>query len=149
MLALLRRLKERDVPIHAVGVQSHLRATGEEPGSGLQSFLSEVKEMGLEVYITELDVLSTGVAGGMAKRDAAVARVYGDYAAMMLADPNVKMLLTWGLTSAYCWANQADQRMEQFPHVGRQEPLPFDDDFAPTPAFWALRGAMDGAVKRA
>ena len=99
--------------------------------------------MGLEVYITELDVSSSNIPGGAGARDAAVARVYGDYPRLMLADPNVKLVLTWGLTSAHCWVNQLDQRFERWPDFARQRPLPFGDDFNPTPAFWALRGALD------
>ncbi len=148
VLALLRRLKARGVPIHAMGVQSHLFAKGQQPGAGMKNFLGEVAGMGLEVYITEMDVSSTGVAGGTARRDAVVAKVYGDYAAMMLADPNVKMLLTWGLTSAYCWINSRGERMDRFPDIGRQKPLPFDDRFEPTQAFWELRRALDRAPAR-
>jgi endo-1,4-beta-xylanase len=149
VLALLRRLKERGVPIHAMGVQSHLSANGQQPGAGLQSFLNEVSGMGLEVYITEMDVSSTGIKGGTAPRETAVAKVYVDYPALVLADPNVKMLLTWGLTSEYCWINTRDQRWGRFPDIGRQKPLPFDDGFAPTQSFWALRAALDGAPMRA
>ena len=85
-----------------------------------------------------------GRAGGQAGRDAATARVYGDFASLVLADPNVKMLLTWGLTSEHTWVNEPDQRWQRFPDIWSERPLPFDDDFAPTQAFWALRGALDG-----
>jgi GH35 family endo-1,4-beta-xylanase len=30
----------------------------------------------------------------------------------------------------------------------RERPLPFDDEFAAKPAFWAMRGAFDGTVPR-
>jgi GH35 family endo-1,4-beta-xylanase len=100
------------------------------------------------VYITEMDVDTTGVAGGTRARDAAVAKVYGDYQALVLADQNVKMLLTWGLTSANSWVNSRERRMKRFPDLGWQRPLPFDDDFAPTQAFWALRAALDQVPAR-
>jgi endo-1,4-beta-xylanase len=143
VLALLRRLKASGAPIHAMGVQSHLDAAGQQPGAGLRSFLSEVAAMGLEVYITEMDVSSRGIGGGSDARDAAVAKVYGDYASLVLAGANVKMLLTWGLTSEHCWANQIDQRLQRWPDIARQRPLPFDDDLNPTPAFWAMQEAFD------
>jgi endo-1,4-beta-xylanase len=145
VLALLKRLKASGVPIGAMGVQSHLHATGAQPGARLREFLSEVAAMGLEVYITEMDVISAGIAGGQAGRDRATAKVYGDYASLMLADPNVKMLLTWGLSSDHTWVNTPDQRMQRFPDIWSERPLPFDDDDAPTDVFWALRGAFDGA----
>ena len=144
VLALLKRLKASGVPIGAMGVQSHLHAAGAQPGAGLREFLSEVAALGLEVYITEMDVVSAGIGGGHAGRDRATARVYGDYASLMLADPNVKMLLTWGLSSEHSWVNEPDQRMQRFPDIWSERPLPFDDENAPTQAFWALRGALDG-----
>ena len=144
VLALLKRLKASGVPIGAMGVQSHLNAAEEQPGAGLREFLSEVAALGLEVYITEMDVVSAGISGGKAGRDRATAKVYGDYASLMLADPNVKMLLTWGLSSGHSWVNEPDQRMQRFPDIWSERPLPFDDDDRPTAAFWALRGALDG-----
>ena len=148
VLALLKRLKASGVPIGALGVQSHLHAAGEQPGAGLREFLKEVAALGLEVYITEMDVVSAGISGGKAGRDGATAKVYGDYASLMLADPNVKMLLTWGLSSGHSWVNEPDQRMKRFPDIWSEGPLPFDDDDRPTEAFWALRGALDGAPLR-
>ena len=55
VMMLVRRLKARGAPIDAVGVQSHL-AAGDAPGAGLQHFVRELREMGLQVFITELDV---------------------------------------------------------------------------------------------
>lgn len=148
VLALLKRLKANGVPIGALGVQSHLHAAGEQPGAGLREFLKEVAALGLEVYITEMDVVSARIDGGKAGRDQATAKVYGDYASLMLADPSVKMLLTWGLSSGHSWVNEPDQRMKRFPDIWSEGPLPFDDDDRPTEAFWALRGAFDGAPPR-
>ncbi len=145
VLALLRRLQDRGVPIHAVGVQSHLFAAGPQPGAGLQSFIREAGKMGLEVYITEMDVNCRGMMGGVAERDAAVSQVYRNYLDLVLAEPNVPIALTWGITSAHAWMNQLDQRFERWPDFARQHPLPFDDDFNPMPAFLSLRGALDTA----
>ena len=152
VLALLLRLKARGVPIDAVGVQSHLRADNPKAGAGLQSFIREVGAMGLEVYITEMDVSCRGVEGGIAERDAVVSGVYRDYLDLVLAEPNVLLVLTWGLTDGESWLRDAwlmddwDKRSmwTKFNESRNQRPLPFDDDFNPTPAFWTLRGALDG-----
>jgi endo-1,4-beta-xylanase len=145
VLALLERLKASGTPIHAVGVQSHLDAAGPQPGAGLQSFIREAGKMGLEVYITEMDVNCRGMMGGVAERDAAVSQLYRNYLNLVLAEPNVPIALTWGITSAHAWMNQFDQRFERWPDFARQHPLPFDDDFNPMPAFLSLRGALDAA----
>ncbi|MGB8260415.1 MAG: endo-1,4-beta-xylanase [Terracidiphilus sp.] len=148
VLLLLRRLKARGVPLHAVGVQSHLRAGGPEAGAGLIEFIRECAGMGLEVYITEMDVNTHGLPGGPEAQDAGVARVYSSFLGMVLAEPNVVAVLTWGLTSAHSWLNVTNEEWAKRPDGARQRPLPFDDSLRPTPAFWSLRSALDG-VRRA
>jgi endo-1,4-beta-xylanase len=146
ILMLLRRFKARGVPIHAVGIQSHLQADGPQPGAGLVAFIREVRALGLEAYVTELDVNTHRLPGGPELQDAAVAKVYRNYSSLLLAEPNVLALLTWGITSAHTYMNVSKEPWVVRPDGARQRPLPFDDDLKPTPAFYALRNAID-AVK--
>lgn len=140
VMMLVRRLKARGVPLDAVGVQSHLSATGPLPGVGLQRFVRELAAMGLQVFVTEMDVNDRGVNGSVEERDAAVARVYREYLTMMLAEPNVNVALTWGITDRYTWLDGPKYRRAD----GKPErPLPFDSDYNPTPAFFAERAAID------
>lgn len=143
VLMLVRRLHARGVPIHAVGIQSHLQANGPQPGAGLISFVRDVAAMGLEVYITELDVNTHTLAGGSDAQDAAVAAVYKNYLGLVLPEPNVKAVLTWGITDAHTWLNESRQPWAVRPDGARQRPLPFDEQYRPTPAFLAMRNAFD------
>ena len=143
VLMLVRRLKARNVPIHAVGIQSHLRADGPRAGAGLRTFIRELKGLGLEVYVTELDVNTRGVEGGPAVQDEAVAGVYEQYLGLVLPEPNVAAVLTWGITDAHTWLNNSKAEWVVRKDGARQRPLPFDDDLQPTPAFDAVRSAMD------
>lgn len=145
VLMLVRRLKARNIPLHAVGLQSHLSATGAQPGAGLQKFIRELKQMGLDVYITEMDVNTRGLDGGPEAQDEAVAQVYRNYLGMVLAEPNVPAALTWGITDKQTWLNNTHSEWAQRKDGTRQRPLPFDDDFHPTAAFSALRAAIDAA----
>jgi endo-1,4-beta-xylanase len=140
LLDLVRAMKKRNVPIDAVGVQSHLGATDPAPGNGLRDFVRELRQLKLQVFVTELDVNEKKLEGVEADRDAAVARVYRDYVTMMVAEPNVATVLTWGITDRYTWLNapkyaRADGKSQRC--------LPFDEDYQPTPAFFALRAALD------
>jgi len=148
VMGLLRRFKAKGVPIHAVGVQSHLKADEPQPGAGLTAFIRDVAKMGLEVYITEMDVNTRKIEGGAEAQDAAVARVFGDYPRLVLTEPNVPILLTWGITSAHSWLTQSKQPWAMRPDGARQRPLPFDDELKPTAAFAALRSGIDGAPAR-
>jgi endo-1,4-beta-xylanase len=143
VLRLLKRFKARGVPIHAVGVQSHLDATGSQPGQGLKEFIREAAKMDLEVYVTEMDVNTHAVVGGREAQDRAVAAVFGNYMRLVLAEPNVPMTLTWGITSAHTWLNDAGTDQRRRPDGTRERPLPFDDRMMPTPAFLALGEAID------
>jgi endo-1,4-beta-xylanase len=145
VLMLVRRLKARNIPIHAVGVQSHLKGDGPEAGAGLRTFIRELKKIGLEVYVTELDVNTRGVEGGPAVQDEAVARVYGNYLGLVLQEPNVAAALTWGITDAHTWLNNSKEEWVVRKDGARQRPLPFDDQLQPTPAFEEIRTAIDGS----
>lgn len=140
VMMLVRRLQARGIPIDAVGIQSHLSA-GDMPGAGLLHFVRELRAMGLQVFITELDVNDRKLAESVPDRDAGVAATYRDYLTPMLAEPNVTALLTWGITDRYTWLNgpshasRADGKPER--------PLPFDYDYQATPAFFAERDAID------
>ncbi|MGA7244264.1 MAG: endo-1,4-beta-xylanase [Terracidiphilus sp.] len=148
VLALVRRFKASGVPIHAVGVQSHLKADAPLPGGGLVKFIRTLRKMGLEVYVTEMDVNTRAVEGGPNAQDKAVAKVFGHYPHRVLAEPNVPILLTWGITSKHSWLSHSEEPWAKRPDGARQRPLPFDDDLEPTPAFAALRSAIDRAPAR-
>ncbi|MFZ0395618.1 MAG: endo-1,4-beta-xylanase [Terracidiphilus sp.] len=145
VLMLVRRLKARNIPIHAVGLQSHLQATGPQPGAGLRRFIREMKELGLEVYVTEMDVNTRGVDGGPDAQDQAVALVYGSYLCLVLEEPNAPVALTWGITDAHTWLNAIHGDWAKRADGAEQRPLPFDAALQPTPAFVAARAAIDAA----
>jgi endo-1,4-beta-xylanase len=142
VLALVKKLKTRGVPIHAIGVQSHLEP-GQPAGEGLQNFVREAAHMGLDVYITELDVNTRNIDGSVAELDKAVAETYSSYLNLMLAEPNVAAVLTWGITDRYTWLNRGNEvRKDGTPNRS----LPFDSSYHPKTAFFAMRDAMDTAL---
>lgn len=123
-LALLQWLRKYNVPIHALGLQSHLHPEthGKTDYSGLHKFLDQVNALGLEVYVTELDVREEEVGKASAEKDAA--GVYKWYLENVLRHPSVKAVLTWGLTAR---GRSHEERL-----------LPFDDSLQPTGAFAAM-----------
>jgi endo-1,4-beta-xylanase len=145
VLAMLKRLKAKGVPIHAVGIQSHLVGTPPWPGSGLVWFIRQCRNLGLEAYVTELDVNCSRLPGGPELQDAAVAKVYRDYLHQVLPESNVPMVLNWGITSAHTYINVLKEAWLMRKDGVAQRPLPFDDRYQATPAFYALRDAIDAA----
>jgi endo-1,4-beta-xylanase len=64
VLGLLRWLRDRNAPIQALGLQSHLktRATPDR-WDGLHAFIGEVEELGVTTFVTELDVDDGALTG--------------------------------------------------------------------------------------
>ncbi len=148
VLALLRRMKADKVPLDALGIQSHIKAVSKDGfGKGLRELLDGAKALGLQVFVTELDVNDDAVeTEDIAERDKIVAGVYSDYLTKVLQGPEVKAVLTWGATDRNSWLNHGKIRKL---HPDRlQRPLPFDPDYAPAPAFFAMRDSFDKAKKR-
>ena len=79
VLTLLGQLLKRNVPVQAVGLESHLDARYPVASPGRDSFLKSIHDMGLKILITELDVNDTSIGGSVPNRDQAVAKFYADY----------------------------------------------------------------------
>ena len=77
-LALLKHLKSSGTPLDALGIQSHIPAgSGAMYGKGLRGLIEAAREMGLAVYLTELDVTDDDIQDAdVTVRDRAVAEAY-------------------------------------------------------------------------
>jgi len=141
VIEMLRRMVARRVPVDAVGVQSHIAAgrTGAQYGAGLMRFIAAARELGLQVFITEMDVNDRALVADEPGRDAAVAAAYRQYMELALADPAVRLVLTWGITDRYSWLDHEEGRVDGKP----ERPLPFDAEGKAKAAFFAMRDAFD------
>ncbi|WP_338662379.1 endo-1,4-beta-xylanase [Pararoseomonas sp. SCSIO 73927] len=147
VLALLRGMRARGVPVHALGIQAHLSAAARGFDAGLlRGFIREVAALGLEVYVTELDVTDRGLPPEIPARDAAVARCYRTFLEAALAEPALRLVVLWGLSDRYTWMNDS-------PHARREDGLPvrahlYDGNFRPKPAWHAVADAFRAAPPR-
>ena len=146
VLHLLQRMREQQIPIQALGLQSHLHAAPELPDwTALHRFMEAVEKLGLDIFVTELDINDSKLTGDPGERDQMVAEWYGSYLRNVLQHRSVKAVLTWGLTDHDSWLNSPNQR-----HTDRPlRPLPFDADLKPKPAFYAMVKAISEAPARA
>jgi endo-1,4-beta-xylanase len=140
VLLMLRRLRARQVPIDAVGIQSHISAgPNSRYGAGLTKFIASVRDLDLQVFLTEMDVNDRAVGPDIPQRDAAVAAAYSNYLNLVLSDPAVTAVLTWGITDKFTWLNHEDARPDGRP----ERPLLFDANYKPKQSFFAVRDAFD------
>ena len=128
---LVSRLKADGVPIHGVGWQMHLMGS-QMIGSEFRRNGERLGELGLEVSITELDVrMALPVSGLMRTLQA---DIYRDVMNLCLDLPNCHSVVTWGFTDRHSWVPGF--------FTGFGEALPFDEDYAPKPAYEAMRDAL-------
>ncbi len=135
VLRLLERLRGRDVPVHALGMQAHLRVGDEYDQRVMADFLREVEAMGVRPVISELDVTTDRVEGAAAK-DAAAARLARHVLDVVLGETACDTVVTWGLADPQSWIRR--RRPEA-------RPLPFDDNLRPKPLYEAIRAALAAA----
>jgi endo-1,4-beta-xylanase len=147
MLAALDHLASVGAPVHALGVQAHLSAAEFADGfdaEAYRAFLSDVASRGLSIFITEMDVLDDGLSADVEARDEGVADVYSRYLSAALAEPAVKVVLTFGLSDRYTWLEEDYPRDDGAP----RRPLPFDRTLEPKPAYAAIQAAFAAAPTR-
>jgi endo-1,4-beta-xylanase len=145
VLKLLERLKSQGTPIHALGVQSHLDGSETRLNpKKLRQFLADVASLGLKILITELDVTDKNLPADIATRDRMVAAAYEDYLNVVLDEPAVIAVLTWGLSDRYTWLSEFEPRSDKLP----VRPLPLDENMNKKLAWNAMARAFDYAPKR-
>jgi endo-1,4-beta-xylanase len=150
LLTLIDELQRQKTPVDGVGLQSHLKLTefGHFHEKRYRGFLGEIAVRGLKILITELDVLDIGAPSDIAQRDKAVAEVYRRFLTTALDEPAVKAVVTWGLCDRYTWLNPQSDPSFARPDGLPTRPLPFDDDLRPTPVYYAMMEAFNGASRR-
>lgn len=131
--ALAQQLLADGVPIDGIGLQMHLSTTWSPGGSNLVANLRRLEDLGLETNITEMDVRIL-----MPASEQELAQQAGIYSEMLggcLAVPGCTAFTIWGFTDRYSWIPNT------FPGYGAA--LPFDEDFEPKPAYYALRAVLE------
>lgn len=131
---LIKKLKNRNVPIDGVGMQSHLYV-GSVDSAKLDANMKRYELLGLECAITELDLsLPSGQFGQMSAYEAQAAD-YRKIINVALGNTNCHSVLMWGVCDAVSW-------IPGFTGYTRGEPLLLDAFFVAKPAYYAVRDAM-------
>lgn len=135
LVALLRELLGRGVPIDGIGLQTHRFTPGGPDEDAFADQLRDFAALGLRVAITELDVATSPTDPDAFARQA---DAYGRIVRACLQVPACEEVTTWGITDALTWLDS-----DLFPFLAKPtRPLPFDDEYRPKPAYEAMRGAL-------
>lgn len=136
VLKLLEGFRKRNVPVDALGVQSHIGIFGGSPGQAAarqegewRRFLDAVTAMGYKLVITEFDVNDRALPSDTKVRDAAVAAYADAYLEIMFGYPQLRDVLVWGMCDKYGWLNGFSPRVDRT----HQRATPYDDKFRAKP----------------
>jgi endo-1,4-beta-xylanase len=146
LLKLVERLKRQGTPLHMVGMQGHLELRkGRMPQARVARFLADLSGMGVELAITELDVLEEDRSLPVAVRDQKVADAVRELAEVAGDQPALRSVVTWGLSDRHSWLQdrvpnaKAALACSPVDCAGLNRGLPYDATMTAKPMRDALR----------
>jgi endo-1,4-beta-xylanase len=136
---LVSYLKSKGL-VDCVGLEGQWEGDGVSkipPAAEITANINRLGALGLSVYFSQVEIglpVTKGVQGGLpGKADqAAQANAYSTLLRTCLATVACKGFFTWGITDKYAFCFRA----------GMCAPLPFDANYQPKPAYYALRSAL-------
>jgi endo-1,4-beta-xylanase len=149
VLRLLEGFRKRNVPVDALGIQSHIEMYSLDPASGVgpydeagwRRFLDEVVAMGYKLLITEFDVKDKALPGDIGTRDARVADFARRYFDLMLEYGELGDILAWGMVDRFSWLQGFAPREDEL----EVRSCPYDSSYRPKPLREALAEAFTAA----
>jgi GH35 family endo-1,4-beta-xylanase len=133
---MVKDFVERGIPINGVGLQSHFTVGTINTGA-IADNIKRLGELGLQVEITEMDDRYPGEATPDILRKQAAD--YHNLLQTCLDSGYCTAFITWGVTDKYTWLRGANLGFYENPAV---EPLMFDDDYQPKPAYFAVQDVL-------
>ncbi len=146
MLEVVKSLKARGVPIDAVGLQMHLlvpqcRKDLAPKKEDVIAVIRNFADLGVTVSMTEFDVTIYQCPGSREQRLAFQASVYKSMMEACLESGACTDFTTWGVSDANSWLNLVCPESWCINNPGA-DPLLFDMEYFPKPAYYALREAL-------
>ncbi|MFW5972353.1 MAG: endo-1,4-beta-xylanase [Bacteroidota bacterium] len=130
---LVSDLRQRGVPVHGVGMQMHVSTSWAPPAADVAWNMNRLRELGVEVHITEMDVrMPLPVTDAKLQQQA---QIYREMLDVCLEALNCTSFTIWGFTDLHSWIP------DHFP--GQGAALIFDEALNPKPAYDALRRALE------
>lgn len=141
LVALVASLRSRGVPIHGVGLQTHLTLTPAPPNPGsISGLVTRLRNLGVDVAITELDV-----PVGPLRNEQAQVDIYRQVAAECVA-AGCSEITVWGVGDGDTWLDTPGARagnplLPLFFSLP-STPLLLDADLRPKAAYAAVVEAL-------
>jgi endo-1,4-beta-xylanase len=134
VLSIVRRLQERKISIHSIGFQAHLYAERSIDSEGLYRFGRALRELGVGVKVTELDVIDWRLPPAIAERDESAARHVTTFLEALHSGNPIQSIVTWGITDRHSWVSDTFKRNDRLAN----RPLPLDANYREKPMMRAI-----------
>ena len=129
--SMVKGMLARGVPINGVGLQMHTGPADTSPSAAeVAANMQRLEALGLNVVISEMDVQICASDVDTQKTR------FHDIVAVCAAEPLCLAVTVWGVTDKYSWLNGVS--------CATPQPLLFDDNYAPKPAFGGVLEALLG-----
>ncbi len=133
----IKDAKSRGIPIDAIGMQMHLSANNPPKMDEVITNMKRFGDINVRVYVTEFDVSVHDVDGTAEFKQALQADIYRDMLSACLTVgrtvcPSFGFL---GLIDRQSWYNGLS--------INDADPLLFDSNYTPKPAFYVVRQTLD------
>jgi len=142
--SLARKLKEKGLPVK-VGFQMHLdgqyyrtQEQQQRKARSLKENILKYKNVGIDVYITEFDLRMNKVPGSQEERYDIQGEAYRILFETSL-EAGVESFTTWGMSDRYSYFVETLKWADA-------DPLPFDQQYKPKPAYFALYDVLSQYV---
>ena len=124
---MVKGMLARGVPINGVGLQMHTGPADTSPSAAqVTANMQRLEALGLNVVISEMDVqICTSNVDTQKTR-------FHDIVAVCVSEPLCLAVTVWGVSDKYSWLNGGS--------CATPQPLLFDDNYSPKPAY---AGALD------
>jgi len=137
------------IPINGVGIESHLIANDfvsqntdgivEKYKKDLMTLMEKYKDIGIDVYITELDINIAGLPSDWSsqQKQELKAKVYRAIFEACLNSINCKSVTTWGFSDKATW-----MFTDGYPYGIGESPLPLDRNYQPTISNYEIKQVL-------
>lgn len=138
--ALVKDMKERNIPIDGVGFQMHIYDISKIPlpldkDKRFSDNIKRFTDLGLEVHITEMDVfLEEPLTVDDLKTQC---EIYNECMEVCLQNPKVTAFTLWGFTDKHTWKDPKNKELKN-----KIAPFLFNEIYCKKPSYYGLRSAL-------
>jgi endo-1,4-beta-xylanase len=126
--SMVQNMKARNIPIHCVGLQSHINSTGYPTYANVKANIQRLNALGVEVRITEIDV-KAGPPPLNTTQLNQQAGAFGVFAQACKDSSSCTEFTTWGVSDLHTW-------------LAPEVPLLFDTAYVAKPAYDTVKSVL-------